>query len=135
MIQRIFYDRFLELEGDRLVRYMDPLLAAGEPNLDQESTRQLLGDLGSFDEYHLTYALELGSLASPETFASILPAYLADPRVSVFCAALNGMDRLPDRCLSPELVAAVRGIVPPQEGRRKSIDDLAARLQRRLPSA
>lgn len=135
MIQRISYDRFLELDGDHLVHYMDPLLAAGEPSLDQESTRRLLHDLGSFDEYHLTYALELGSLASPETFASILPTYLADPRTSVFCAALNGMDRLPDRCLNPELVAAVRGIDSPQEGRQKSIDDLAARLQRRMPSS
>lgn len=131
MVQRISYDRFLELEGDRLVHYIDPLMAAGEPSLDQESTRRLLHDLG----YHLTYALELGSLASPETFASILPTYLADPRTSVFCAALNGMDRLPDRCLSLELVAAVRGIVLTEDGRRKSIDDLAARLERRLPSA
>lgn len=102
---------FLALDGLQLVEYIEPLLQAKIVGVSESILNRLLLDLPSYDEYHLVYALLLGSSLSPKAFIEYIPKQLSHKKDSVKSTALNILDRLPDELITIKLLASVRAVV------------------------
>ena len=87
----ISFEEFDRLQGADLVEYLgdDWDLRQVQPGFVDACANRL----GSFDEYHLSYAIELGSLHAPERFLPLIAPYLADRRTSVWTAATRAIER------------------------------------------
>src|SRR4051794_19093090 len=94
--ETIDYFKFTDLSGLDLCYYMEPLVVAPTIQISDDILARMLSDLPTYDEYHLVYALALGVKYSPDTFASKLPQFLAHEQGSVWSAALNSLNQLPD---------------------------------------
>jgi hypothetical protein len=104
------YETFVALSGPELVAYVEPLLNDQSTSVSAETIARISLDLPSYDEYHLVYALELGALHAPETFARHVPEYLAREEASVCLAAVRALSRLPDESINEELLDLVRHV-------------------------
>jgi len=102
------YERFATLNESELSAYMEPF--ANDPSLPiaPEALLRMCSELPTYDEYHLVYALEVGSDRLPETFACRVPPYLAHDRQCVRLAAAAVLDRLPSAVITQHLVNSVR---------------------------
>jgi hypothetical protein len=127
----IDYATFVSLSGLALCHYMEPLLRDPATQVSTEVLGTMLSELSTYDEYHLVYALTVGARISPPTFAPQLPKFLCHEQDSVCAAAVNGLDQLPDTCVTDDLVDSVRAIHRACEGKAWLVDVLR-RLERRL---
>jgi hypothetical protein len=100
------YEDFVRLDGRDLWRYMELRLNPDLPAIPPEVVRRVLSGLEKYDEYHLVYALELGSLFLPGETEALLPRYLAHPEISVHCAASRALERLPS--IAPSTLESAR---------------------------
>jgi hypothetical protein len=106
------YEKFIELGGLELSGYMDPLLALKCVEV-------------------LVYAIYLGAKQYPEYFAHLLPRYLGDKSGSVWTAAFNCLNQLPDEHVTNDLVESVRHVQLTNPN-RPWIADALATLDKRL---
>ena len=111
------YNRFITLQELELAHYIEPLLLEPSLSVSSEALKRMLHDIPNYDEYHLVYALRLGVDHSPDTFVPFVPQYLDDKHLSVFCTALNILDRLPGEYITQSLVDSVRAVLlsPPRK--------------------
>ena len=129
----IEYDTFIGLQGIELYEFMEPVLADPTTVVSEEALDRMLRELDRYDEYHLVYALLLGTQHSLETFISHVPQYLTHRHASVRCTAYNILDRLPDRYITPNLVNAIRQTLASDDAKEFAADllrSLEARLCR-----
>jgi hypothetical protein len=130
------YQRFTELDGLKLVDYMDPLVNAVLRDesivVPREFLERLHASLDGYDEYHLVYALELGGHRAPDLFLPLVPSYLAHPIGSVACAALRVLKAVPDKWLTSDLVNAVREVLPSVTFAKRYLPEMLEELQQRL---
>jgi hypothetical protein len=102
-------DIFERLAGGDLHAYMEPLLARVDLNVADTDIRALDAAIVGRDEYHLVYSLVLLARFAPAKVLKHLPVYLASHLDSVFCAALNILEDLPDdlrKLVLPDLLSA-----------------------------
>ena len=125
------YKKFTELDGLALARYMDQLLAFDEVDVPADAMRRLKEEFASYDELHLVYAVYFGGKFGRKYFADTLPQYLGDARGSVWAAAYNSLNYLPDECITADLVESVRDVQLANPG-KPWIADALATLEQRL---
>lgn len=130
------YEQFITLSGTELGNYVEPYLNDLSAPVPRDSLQQVLSEMSRYDESHLVYAIELGSVRSPETFAPHIPQYLSHELGSVRCAASRFLEHLPDANLSPEIVVSVRralaGYADDLFSPSDMFADLPEKLQKRL---
>lgn len=127
----IEYDKFMAFSGVDLCRYMEPLLADRTTSVSDEVLHRMLTELSTYDDYHLVYALVLGTKHLPTTFARQLPLYLGSESESVWCAAFNCIGQLSGDCLTQEIVRLVR-TANVSRSKEDAVEELVARLEVRL---
>lgn len=127
------YRRFVVLAGSELCAYMEPLIRDPTMRVSQEMLDRMLSELCTYDEYHLVYALLLGADRSPDTFLVHVPEYLAHEHDSVFCTAFNILDRLPEECITQDLIDSARRVLSSHHT-RNSATDLLERLVKSMGS-
>jgi len=131
--------RFQSLSAGDLVHYMEPVLGNKSISVSIADLAQLSADLHNYDEYHLVYALELGSDRSPDMFAPLVPEFLRHPSGSVRCAASRFLEHLPARFVTPNLIDSVRRALDsyPTSYRPKVefFADILPKLEKRLGQA
>ena len=109
---RFEYQRFIKLSDSALVEYMQPIIYDSKVKVLEYDLQQMLMDLNEYDEYHLVFALEIGSFRSPETFAPYIPRYLCHEYASVRCAADRILRGLPSNCITSDLIDSIESILP-----------------------
>ena len=127
------YDEFIALNGLDLCRYMEVLLSRPETQVSPDVLKRIRSELPTYDEYHVVYALTLGTTFSPETFARHLPAYLAHEQGSVWSCALRCLDQLPDKYITDALVGLVRDMQASYRA-KAWIGEILVRLEKRMLS-
>ena len=105
------YDRFLSLDGLALASYMEPLVNDPTAIVDKAMLERVLSQLSTYDEDHLVYGLALGAAHSPQTFAQLLPQYLAHEEASVCCTAVNALNSLPAMYITQDLCESAQSTV------------------------
>lgn len=105
------YPKFLSLSGSAVVAYMEPLLNDPALVVGPEDLRRLAAALPSFDEYHLVYAIEVGTDSLPSLFALPVARCLTHRDQSVRLAAHRALSRLPAHAITEALVNATRAAV------------------------
>lgn len=103
------YQRFVALDKLDLVDYMEPLVLDGRTSVAGGDLEKLLGRLDEFDEYHLVYALQLIAERYPERIVEKIPGYLRHQHDSVRAAVLNIVAKLPNHCVTRELLERIKG--------------------------
>jgi hypothetical protein len=86
---------------------MEPLLDNSGDGIPTEMLAQVRADLATYDEYHLVYALLLGTMHAPSMFIRLLPRFLGSNHESVVCTILNILQKLDDQYVTEELVDAI----------------------------
>ena len=114
------YDEFVSLSDEKLVEYADPLANTAELSISKEDLEQLRKHLDDYDEYHLVYALEIGTDNFPETFSPEVPRFLANQMISVYCAADRVLRRLDARFITPKLLLQIENVFDDANDERKS---------------
>lgn len=130
------YKKFSELDGIAVCEYMDPILALDEVDVSSDTIQRLKSELPVYDEIHLTYALYFGGKFGLEYFANVLPHYLGDPRGSVWAAAYNSLNYLPDEYVTGDLIESVRAVVlanPDKQWVPDALEKLEQRPRRHRP--
>ena len=126
------YDHFVELSGDSLIEYADPLASSLDIVISPEDIDRLKAHLDAYDEYHLVYAIEIGTDNAPSDFASEIPRFLGHEQASVFCVADRVLRRLATEFLTPSLISEVEKIAKVVPDRRAHIEALAESLRNKL---
>jgi hypothetical protein len=129
--QNFDFDRFVELVGLDLCLYMEPIIQDKTAVVSDEVIDRLVSGLPTYDEYHLAYALQLGVDHSPQLFLRYVPNYLAHEGDSVFCTALNILDKLPSSRITEDLVSSVR-LVARSGSLRPMVQDAVVALADRM---
>jgi hypothetical protein len=131
------YDIFLSLDDDTIASYMDPILNEVHNHhsqvLTSKTLEKMVADLSHLGNCHLVYGLELCAAQHPVEFALCLPQYLAHENVAVCCAAFNALNRLPDECLTADLIDATRTVLASRPV-RSFVKDILRTLEARLAS-
>ena len=109
-IRSFDYDQFIALSVTDLARYMDAMLTPQMNPVPEFVTARMLAELSTYDEYHLVYALEIGGRHALASYLPHLPSYLANPKGSVCCVALNILDNIPDHFVTQSLVSAMKEV-------------------------
>ncbi|HYV39680.1 MAG TPA: hypothetical protein VE988_28585 [Gemmataceae bacterium] len=111
--QQFDYQRFLASAGADTVEYMEPIV--NDPSsvaVPVDVLEQMASDLGTYDEYHLVYGIEVGMEHSPALFALASARFLSHESLSVQCAVYRCLSRLPPTLISETLIkeceAAIR---------------------------
>lgn len=125
------YNRFIELQELELCRYVEPFIIDVSAFVAPATLERVRSELPRYDEFHLVYALTLGTKFSPATFSMELPQFLGHARGAVWSSALRAIDGLPDQHVTAALVAAVRRVYALHPDRRW-IGDALSRLEGRL---
>jgi hypothetical protein len=108
-VQQTFdYDLFLSLTGTDLVTYMEPIVTDPSVAVPSMALDRIASEMETYDEYHLVYALELGSDHAPDLFAAAVPHFLSHKSQAVRCAVSRALSRLPDRLITKPFVEAAR---------------------------
>lgn len=104
------YKRFAELDALPLSRYMDQLLSLDSVQVSATTMQRLKDELPIYDEIHLVYAIYFGAKQAPELFTQLLPQYLGEASGSVWAAAYNSLNHLPEEYVTSDLVESVRQV-------------------------
>ena len=124
------YQRFLSLSTSDLVAYMEPMVNDPMAFVGPEDLRSVATNLGSFDEYHLVYAIELCTDLLPSLFSLPVANCLTHRCQSVRLAAHRALCRLPSQEITDALIlscdAAIASGAPIEE-----VGDLPEILRRR----
>jgi hypothetical protein len=126
------YESFMTLQSLELCRYMEPLVADPGTSVPQEALHRMLAELDTYDQYHLVYALELGSKYFPDLFVKAVPRFLAREEGSVRGTVLRILERLSRKHLSDELIGVVRRSIAPgplHDVAKRVLAQLESRLQ------
>jgi hypothetical protein len=119
MQPRFDYRKFLSLSESDLVAYMEPIVNAETAIIEPADLQDIASGLGSFDEYHLVYAIELGIDSMPFLFALPVAECLTNRFQSVRLAAHRALSRLPTQAITDDLIdachAAIAAGAPIQE--------------------
>jgi hypothetical protein len=102
------YEKFIKLQALELCNYVEPLLRDPATIVPKDDLERMYSELGTYDQYHLVYALELGNARLPDLFIRAVPSFLSSQEGSVSCAVWNLLNRLPDRYITRELVDSAR---------------------------
>jgi hypothetical protein len=126
------YDHFARLTDDSLVAYAEPLANSLHCTISPRDIDRLKAHLDDFDEYHLVYAIEIGTDNSPAEIASEVPRFLGRQEISVFCAADRALRRLRPEFITPLLISQVEQVAKQVPERQSHILDLAESLRNKL---
>src|SRR5262249_15874836 len=96
------------LTGSDLVEYMEPIVTDPSAVVPSTALDRIASEIGTYDEYHLVYGLELGPDHAPDLFAPAVPEFLSHESQTVRCAAFRALNRLPDRLITKPLLDAGR---------------------------
>jgi hypothetical protein len=104
------YATFAALASTDLHSYLEPMLADAGFSPDVPTACRILGELRSYDKYHLVYGLLLCSRAIPERLLLVLPDYLGHEEPAVWATALNILNDVDRRYLTWSVLNHVRNM-------------------------
>ena len=101
------FDKFTSLSGDELWDYIPAVTKSTVP---RPVVQRIIEHLGSFDEEHLIFALEISPTYEGDAFTPLIPQYLAHSSQSVRLAAARKLWNLEQ--VSPEVYELVKQFAP-----------------------